>query len=243
MKFFFMKQVVVGTILLVGISVFIALTIIIGNSDGTFLKSPNIYKSVYNEVRGIYVGSEVTIHGTRTGNVIHMKLLKDGKIEVAFTIKKDHVFMINESSTAQLKTQGALGDRYINIATKDLSAAPLAAGKYLPTAPSLDILSLISGGEKNKKSLESLVGGLDQFMQNLNEGDGILSPSNRRDISTILRTLRRIAQKVDSGEGSLGALINNKRAYNRLLILLGERPKNYLNDLSNKSKNKKKKKK
>ncbi len=242
MKFFFIKQIVVGAIILIGLAAFTLLTIVIGTSDGTFLKSSNFYKSIYKEVRGIYVGSEVTIHGTRTGNVAKMTLLKDGTIEVVFTIKKDHLFMINQSSTAQLKTQGALGDRYINIATNDLSAPTLATGQYIKTAPSLDILSLISGGEKNKKSIESLIGEVDLFMKNLNQKDisSFLSQSNKKEVSSILRSLSSILRKVDSGQGSLGSIINNRNLYNRLLILLGERPRyKYLKDLSKKSKKKK----
>jgi len=241
MRFFFIKQLVVGTIIVIGLSLFVLLTIIIGNSDGTFLKSQNVYKSIYKEVRGIYVGSEVTVHGVRTGNVIDMSILKDGTIEVTFTIKQNHTFMINQSSTAQLKTQGALGDRYINIATQNLSALPLPAGQHIKTAPALDILSLISGGEKNKKSIESLIGEFDLFMKKLNASDmsNFLSPSNRRELSSILRSLSSILKKVDQGKGSLGSLVNNKNLYNRLLILLGERPRNYLKDLSKKSKTKK----
>ena len=241
MKFFFIKQIVVGALILIGLTFFILLTVIIGNSDGTFLKSSNVYKSIYKEVRGIYVGSEVTIHGTRTGNVSKLILLQDGTIEVSFTIKKDHLFMINASSVAQLKTQGALGDRYINLATNDLSAPALRVEEYIPTAPSLDILSLISGGEKNKKSIESLLGEVDLFMKKLNENDvsGFLSKSNKREVSSILRSLNSILIKVDTGKGSVGALVNNKNLYSRLLILLGERPRNYMKGLSNKSKNKK----
>ncbi len=241
MKFFFIKQFVVGALILIGVALFILLTIIIGNSDGTFLKSSHIYKSIYKEVRGIYVGSEITIHGTRTGNVTKIDLLKDGTIEVSFTIKKNHVFMINQSSTAQLKTQGALGDRYINIATNNLSAPALAIGDYIKTAPSLDILSLISGGKKNKKSIESLIGEIDIFMKKLNESDSLLSKSNKKEVTSILRSLGSILKKVDSGQGSLGSLVNNRSLYNRLLILLGERPRyNYLKDLSKKSTKKKK---
>lgn len=224
MKNFALKQLAVITILIGGAIGFTVLTIIIGTNDGTFLKSPILYKSIYSEVSGLNVGSVVTIHGTRTGNVVKTNLLENGKIEVTFSIKKDHDFIINQSTTAQLKTQGVLGDRYINVETTDLSAPKLNVGDMITTKPPLDILSLLGGSGDSKKSVNHFVKELGRFMKNLNDQGGF---------GSVLGPLKRILKKVDSGQGSLGALINDRNAYNRLLILLGEKPKyNYLKDLS-----------
>ena len=242
MKKLFLQQTVVWVIITFGALLFLALTVIIGRSKGTIFKTVYVYKSLFKEVRGLYVGSEVTLHGNRTGNVVKLKLLKDGKIEASFTVRKDHSFLINTSSVSQMKTQGALGDRYVNIVTKDLSAEPLPKNSVIPSGPSLDIFSILSGGTDNKKSIKNLLVELEHFMKSLNEKGlpDFFSKKNQKDLSEILETTKSILQKIDSGKGTLGALVNNRSLYNRLLNLLGERRKDYLDSLSKRSSGKKK---
>ena len=266
MKNFFWKQLTVWMIVTAGIVIFIALTVIIGQSRGSLFKPTAKYKSVFKETRGIYVGSEITIHGKRTGNVVKTKLLSDGLVEVVFTAQKSHSFIINETSRAHLKTQGALGDRYINITTDDLSAAQLPEGSFIPSALEWDIISIFTGGSKGAaQNLKTLLKQANDFIESLNKKGlpEFISGESKKDLREMLKTAKSvlkkidsgkgtlgalvndksvyektesILKKIDSGEGSLGAVINNRSMYNRLLAILGEKPKhNYLKDLSKKS--------
>ena len=69
MKNFLIKQFAVISFVVVGFAALISLTLIIGKNKGTFFQRTFTYKSVFADARGIYEGSEVTIHGVRTGNV------------------------------------------------------------------------------------------------------------------------------------------------------------------------------
>lgn len=223
---YFIKQFTVGAIVLVGLLLFAILTLITGNNRGNLFTPSNTYKSIYKSIDGVYVGSEVTLHGTRTGNVINMNLLKNGNISVIFTIKKSHVFMINKSSVSTLKNKGMLGDRYINILTRDLTAPAIPKQSVIPVETTPDIASVIA---RSAKYVESLGDMINKFSTNV-KGDGA-------KLSSILKSLDSILKKVDRGKGSLGAVINNRNLYNRMLILMGEKPRNnYLKDLSKKSK-------
>ena len=243
MNRFSVKQIIVYFIVFIGLALFVALTFITGQNKGTLFKPINTYKSIFKEARGIHVGTEVTIHGVRTGNVTNLKILKNGTVEITFISSKKHSFMINESSVAQLKVQGALGDRYIAIFTKDLTATPLPSRSPIPTKPSVDLLTLLSGSSNNKKSVQTILDELAYFVESINQKkvveniNNILSEKNSRDLSEILRTLKVIMRKINKGEGTLGALVNDPSLYRRLLILLGKKPTNYMKDLSKDSSN------
>ena len=198
-----------------------------------------IYKTQLAESTGIYVGSKVTIHGTNTGNVIKTTFLPKGNIEVQFSVRKSHAFGVTKSSVVQLKNSGALGDRYINILTRDLSVPKLKRRALIPYEEALSLLSLLteSGGE-TKKSIPDLMVQIDDLLKSLkNKGfPGLLSKSNKEDLTQILKSAKNILKKVETGQGTLGALIHDRSLYNRLLLLLGQRPKNnYLQDLSRRS--------
>ena len=132
MKRSLLKEIIVWVIIFIGLVIFTAFAYIIGSNNNSFLSSLVIYKTLLEESKGIYVGTMVTIHGKNTGNVVKTILLPDGNVEIRFTVRKNHVFSITEASAVQLEYAGALGDRFINILTKDLSAPQLVKGSLIP---------------------------------------------------------------------------------------------------------------
>ena len=222
MKKFFVKQTVVVVFILTGLAVFIGLALSMGKNRATAFQAIHTYKSVFQNTRGLFKGSEVTVHGVRTGHVTQTKLLSDGRVEVSFTVLKKHTFAVNQSSVSRLETLGVLGDRYINISTPDLSAPPLKKGVSIPSQPSRNPLEWLSNENNNKEMLsavKSLVG----------------------EVSQTLKKANQILTKIEKGEGSLGAVINNRSLYNRALTLLGGKPRhNYIKELNQRSSKKSK---
>ena len=173
-----------------------------------------------------------------TGNVVKTVLLPDGNIEVRFTVRKNHIFGITEASVVQLEYAGALGDRFINILTKDLSVPQLEKGSLIPYEETPTLLSVLTENSGDvQKTVQNFVEQIDNILSSFNKENafGLLSKDNREDLTQILKSTKNILKQVESGKGTLGALIKDRSLYNRLLILLGQRPKNdYLQDLSRK---------
>lgn len=245
MKNFFLKQIVVWLLIIIGLVIFSVFAYIIATSKNSLPTSITIYKTQLAESTGIYVGTKVTIHGANTGNVVKTTLLPDGQVEVRFSIRKSHAFAVTKSSVVQLKNSGALGDRFLNILTEDLSSPRLEKGALVPYRQSSSLLSVLteSGGGADK-SIQGIITKIDTLLDNINKEGAIslLSSDNQKDLTQILKSAKTILKKVESGEGTLGALIHDRSLYNRLLVLLGQRPsENYLEDLSRRSSQKSKK--
>ena len=238
MKNHIIKEILVWLIITAGIIVFSTFTYIIGSNKGRLFGAFAIYKTQMKDASGIYIGAKVTIHGGVTGNITKMKLLPNGEVELNFSVKKKHEFILTQSSFVSAKNAGPLGDRYLNIITPNLSAPALKKSSLIPYKKSSNILSLLMGeGQKTKQSFQDIFTNIQTALERFNETglQGFLSKKDQKELSEILNRINNILKKVESGEGSLGALINDRRLYNRLLILLGERPKNYLQDLSKRS--------
>ena len=233
MKSFFAKQLVVAVFVITGLVVLVSVTLVMGKNRMTVFQSVTIYRSIFKSTRGIYTGSEVTIHGVRTGNVIKTKVLPDGKVEVSFTTLKNHAFAINQSSVVQLKTLGILGDRYVNIFTSDLAAPPLEKGTLIPSRSTSGLINNLLSDSNKKNDLQDLMQSTHTLMES--------ATTLMRDLSQTVEKANKILKKIEQGEGSLGALINNRDLYNRVLILLGEKPRhNFLKKLHRKSSEKNK---
>ena len=244
MKNNLIKEFLVWFIVIVGIIVFSVFTYIIGVNKGQLFGTFVIYKTQMTEASGVYVGTKVTIHGKVTGNITEVKLLTSGEVELSFSVKKKHEFILTQSSVVELKNSGALGDRYLNIITSDLSAPHLKKGSVIPYKKTSNLLSLLMGeGEKTKKSSQNIFTNIQNLLEKFNEEGlpALLSKKDQKELSEILKQTSSILKKIESGEGTLGALINDRRVYDRLLVLLGERPQNYLQGLTNRSKKPKKK--
>ncbi|MCY4512356.1 MAG: MlaD family protein [Bdellovibrionales bacterium] len=227
MKKFFTKQLIVAIFMIVGLGVLIKVTLIMGKNRMTIFHSVSIYRSIFKDTRGVYIGSEVTVHGVRTGNVIKTKVLPDGTVEISFTTLKKHAFAINQSSIVQLKTLGMLGDRYVNIFTPDLEAQPLKKGSLIPSKIAPNLMNLLSGGNK-KNNIQDLIQSTQTLLESAN--------SLMEDLSQTMEKTNNILTKIEKGEGTLGALIHNRSLYNRVLTLLGEKPRhNYIKELYKKS--------
>ena len=238
-----LKQLTVYLLVAFGLLIFLGFSWIIGSSKNSFLARPMIYRTLLQESDGLFVGTKVTIHGKNTGNVIKTTLMPDGSVELHFAVRKSHAFSVTESSRVQLKNSGALGDRFINIVTKDLSARQLKKGSLIPYEESFSLISALTSSDGDlQKNLPKMIEKIDEILNKLNKEGfaGLLPKEGREDLSQTLKSARSILKKVDSGQGTLGALVNDRDLYHRLLSLLGKRPaKNYLKDLSKKSQQKK----
>jgi len=244
MKNFFLKQVVVWLLIVMGLIIFSFFAYIITINKSSFLVFVPTYKTYLKESEGIMVGSKVTIHGVNTGNIFKTNLMPNGHIEVWFSVRRHHAFAVTKSSVVQLKNSGALGDRFINIFSPDLSAPPLEKKSLIPYKESVSLLSILTSSEGGvNTSLQDIIRKINSLLKTINKKGvvSVLSSNHQRDLTQILKSTKNILKKVESGQGTLGALINDQALYNRLLLILGQRPsKNYLEDLSSRSQRSKK---
>ncbi|MDE0151897.1 MAG: MlaD family protein [Bdellovibrionales bacterium] len=231
-------QVKIGAFIFSGLVLLGSYLVVIGNYQSLFARA-NDYTVLITNAKGLFKGTPVTINGLKAGRV-HQIHLQDNQIVINMKIEKKLSHMINSTSKASLKTEGLVGDRYVAIDTLDSQAEPLPAGSNIPLEEDTGVSNVFSGDSE-------LIVGVTQFfkeasalLENLNESEDenlaeslkeiskqtkkFLSDDKNKDIKYILRHTRSILRKIDKGQGSLGALVNERSLHNRAVTFLGGKP-------------------
>jgi phospholipid/cholesterol/gamma-HCH transport system substrate-binding protein len=152
------------------------------------------------EVDGLALGAPVTLDGVEIGNVDAIRLTPPSpgqavdpneSVQVEMRLNRNYQEYIRSDSTATLLTQGFLGDRVVSV-QRGYTGRVLENGEQVP-------------GVEEKAMKEIVERGAD-LMQNLN--------SLSVEIGDIVDTVHR-------GRGTLGKLLTDDTAYNRINDALG----------------------
>lgn len=229
-------KVKVGVFVLVGAVILFAYIVLLGDNQ-TLFNLTSKYKVKFEQVDGLFRGSVVTVNGVPAGNVIAINFIHEtGNVQAVVSVLRKFTSVITDQSEASLATKGFLGDKYIAIITKGHKGQKLPGGSYIPTRSSSGVLDFFG----NKKTGDTVAAVLDELLITIKAFNSekaiqkvgktaygisnMFSESKSKEVSQILKRLNSILTKLDEGEGTAGALINNKNLYNRILSLLGQRP-------------------
>ena len=234
------NNLMVGSIVIVGFFGFIFLLFNMGGGKGIFSRSYTLYGK-FSHVKGLHMGSEVALAGLRVGVVNHLTITNDGKkeLDVELAIEKQYQDKIRQDSIATIRTQGVLGDKYIEISIGSMDFKTLQDGESITTAEDPDIITksgnLVSGISKQFQpggDLETLMKNLNVVAANLAH----ITTSVRHDKSILHELIygnsgvkvnnatshvEEIMRKKNRGEGTLGALINDPTVYEDIKALMG----------------------
>jgi phospholipid/cholesterol/gamma-HCH transport system substrate-binding protein len=235
----------VGLFVLMGVAILI-ISILIFGGDRAFLKSYVTYKVKFPSTQGLDSGSVVSLAGKEVGNVKNIEFDSDTQLVAVLNIDKDFQLLVKSDAVASIRTQGALGDKYIYISPGSTSGSTLPAGEVIRSETAPDIMEILSGKGPDMTTVVGILKELNQLLHNLNsDGKSALLMENlvvaSHDVSKLMNEpnlkeslshLRNILKKIDKGEGTLGQLINDQTLHERLVGLLGETPRNkYLKPL------------
>lgn len=124
----------------VGILSFTALCLFIlgitfaGGDKGLLFQKTSPVKAYLSDVGGLKVGSAVTLGGMTIGKV--SKIIFSGEnaecpVEIQMTLQSEMKQHIKKDSRPSIRTQGMLGDRYVEIERGSADAEILKEGEYL----------------------------------------------------------------------------------------------------------------
>jgi len=180
----------VGILVIVSF-VMLALAIFyISGESGIF--TPKYYVTAYfPSANGLRKGAEVWLEGVTIGGVTSVVVSKQAdpkrSVEVVMRLEKEFQNIIRTDSQLGIQTQGLLGNNIVEI------TRGTAAGQVIPDGGTLQ-------GEE-AGDIKKIITGTNDFIANLD----VLSDQ-----------FKRMAEKVDRGEGTLGALLSDRSIYNNL---------------------------
>jgi phospholipid/cholesterol/gamma-HCH transport system substrate-binding protein len=176
------------------LAIFATGVFLIGSRESMFRSSYKV-KAEFDNVAGLNEGADVRVGGIRKGSVKSIRLPKrsDEKVTVLMDLEKETQNIVKADSVADIKSEGMLGDKYIEVSFGSMDAAALHGGETIGSRPPIDISDLFG---KTNQILDTTQVALENVKN---------ATSNISDIST----------KINQGRGTVGALINDKTIYNQ----------------------------
>jgi phospholipid/cholesterol/gamma-HCH transport system substrate-binding protein len=184
-----------GAFILVTLAILAVGVFVIGSKEYLF-RSTYQLKAEFDNVAGLAAGADVQVGGVHSGTVESILLPhKPGEqVTVIMDLDKSTREIIKHDSVAAIETAGVLGNQYVAISFGSAGQAEVKDGEIIQSEAPLVMSDLL------KKT------------------SGILDSSQQAINNTTLATahLNSVSAKIDSGQGTVGALVNDKQLYSHL---------------------------
>ena len=171
--------------------VLLALAIFFISGESGFLEPKYSITAYFPSANGLRSGAEVWLEGVTIGNVTDVRISRqpdpNRSVEIVMRLNQNYQSIIRTDSQLGIQTQGLLGDRYVDI-TRGTSA-----GQVIPDGGTLQ-------GEE-AGDIKKIITGTNDFIANLD----VLSDQ-----------FKRMAERIDRGEGTLGKLLSDTAIYDNL---------------------------
>jgi phospholipid/cholesterol/gamma-HCH transport system substrate-binding protein len=235
-------EIKVGLFVVAGLAM-AAIAIIVLGSTESLLVSKNHYTIHFPTVEGLVPGARVTVGGLQVGTVENAEFDdKTHQVSLTISVQKSSATWIRKDAQAEIATQGVLGDKFIMLSPGDPSQPELPSGSDIPPKPSQDIAQFLSKSDQLMASINSLVSGFngvlksfefqgrsDRFFEGMaNTAKNLSSASDKFNkeldnfkLKAAIGNLNSILEKINHGDGTIGALINDPELYDDAKALVG----------------------
>lgn len=174
-----------GIFLFLGTILFVIGIFLIGNKESLFVETITI-KSYFQSVEGLRKGAPVRLSGLDVGSVRNIKLVEDStnRVEVTMDIEKELIRFIRLDSEASIETEGLVGTKILLITPGSPQYEVVSDGSVIPGKTPVNISAIIE------------------------QTTGIMAY-----VKDITKDFSEIVQKINSGQGTVGKLVNDDRLY------------------------------
>jgi len=184
-----------GAFIVVTLAILVTGVFIIGSKQYLFSSTYQL-EAQFDNVVGLDAGGDVRVGGVHSGTVHSIVLPhKPGeKVTVLMDLDRSTHEIIKQDSVATIETEGLLGNQYMAISFGSAGKADVRDGDIIASLPPLEMSDL------------------------LQKTSGILDSSQQaiQNATRATANLDSISAKIDGGQGTAGAVVNDKQLYSNL---------------------------
>ncbi|MES2854215.1 MAG: MlaD family protein [Bdellovibrionota bacterium] len=243
----------VGIFITLGILAAMVSVLLLGG-DKAFLTKYIHIGARFTDVQGLFPGSVVSLAGVPVGNVEELTFVEsENKLQLNMKINEKFQSRLVEGTIAEIRTQGALGDKFVYLIPGEPTAKVLADGAILDTIET-DFMKMLTSREDGVARVIDLIKELHVLIASINQNgqmaytmktmsdvavklkstliqlDGVLvdvrGDPNDPKLKKAMASFASVLEKIDSGKGSLGLLINDPSVAQSLKAFLGGSQRN-----------------
>ncbi len=184
-----------GAFIVVTLAVLAGGVFIIGSKQYLFQSTYKL-RAQFDNVAGLAEGADVQLGGVHSGTVtvILLPTRPGEKVSVVMEMARSTREIIKQDSVASIETEGLLGNQYLAVSFGSAGQGDVKDGQIIQSIPPLEMADL------------------------LKRTSGILNSSQQAILNVTQATahLNGVSAKIDSGQGTVGALVNDKQLYRNL---------------------------
>ncbi|MFZ0807286.1 MAG: MlaD family protein [Candidatus Sulfotelmatobacter sp.] len=184
-----------GAFIVATLAILVVGIFIIGGKQYLFSSTYQL-KAQFDNVVGLDAGGDVRVGGVHSGTIRNIMLPhKPGeKVTVIMDLGKSTHEIIKQDSVATIETEGLLGNQFLAISFGSAGSGDVRDGDLIASEPPLEMSDLF---QKTSDILDS-------------------SQQAIKNATRATANLDSISAKIDKGEGTAGALVNDKALYTNL---------------------------
>jgi len=172
----------IGLFTFLGLALLVFAIFFIGNKRNLFSSTFNVY-GTFRNVSGLQIGNNVRFAGINVGVVQNISIVNDSTARVDLTLNNDVKKFVKKDAKIAIGSDGLMGDKLIVISPGGVnSTEEVQNGNQLASVNPVDVDKIIAKMTKVIDNAAELTGGLSA-----------------------------IVAKVNSGQGSIGRLLNNDK--------------------------------
>jgi phospholipid/cholesterol/gamma-HCH transport system substrate-binding protein len=184
-----------GAFIVATLAILVVGVFIIGGKQYLFSSTYQL-KAQFDNVVGLDAGGDVRVGGVHSGTVRNIVLPHHPgeKVTVIMDLGKSTHEIIKQDSVATIETEGLLGNQFLAISFGSAGSAEVRDGDSIASQPPLEMADL------------------------LQQTSGLLDTSQQaiKNATRATANLDSISAKIDKGQGTAGALVNDKQLYTNL---------------------------
>jgi phospholipid/cholesterol/gamma-HCH transport system substrate-binding protein len=177
------------------LAVLVAGVFVIGSKEYLFHSTYRL-KAQFDNVAGLSSGADVQVGGVHSGTVHAIELPhKPGeKVTVIMDLDNSTHEIIKQDSVASIETEGLLGNQFLAISFGSAGQGDVRDGDVIQSAPPLVMADMLKKANDMLDSSQAAVKSTTEATAHLNS----------------------VSSKIDSGQGTIGALVNDRQLYSNL---------------------------
>ena len=177
------RAVIVGLFVFIGLIFLISGILMVGNLHETFKKKMTVI-SFFDDVNGLQAGNNIWFSGVKVGTVKAIQFHSRNAVEVTMRIDVKTQEYIRQDAKVKISTDGLIGNKILVIYGGSGKVGPIQEGD------TLEVEKTVSQEDMLK----------------------ILQESNK-NLNSITTDFKSISKKLDSGEGTMGKLLNDNSLF------------------------------
>lgn len=240
-----LMQIQVGAFVAIGLLLAMMVIFLLGSEKKLFETHYTLI-CLFDDISGLREGATVQLAGIHVGTVrqiLFEEKIEKKKVKLVLKISKRFQDRIRADSRATIVTQGLLGDKMVFISVGSATADILKDGSLLSSESPSGFAEVLQKGDVLLKNVNDVALKVKDILHEVEKGKGVIhglvyNPEGEelvKDLKMIAenlqeasRNMANVSGKINRGEGTLGALVNDASLFNDMKTLLGKANRNKL---------------